>query len=240
MNSEGARTLAGVEPPHGAIHVWQANLAEWEPQAARLAARLSADERARMARFRDPALAARYGARRGLLRELLGRCLGQDPAALVFSLNEFGKPALNGGPHFNVSHSGQLMLVALSDRQPVGVDLERIGAEPISDQEAERVLSAEEQAAWRNLPGEELAEAFFRVWVRKEAVLKALGVGLNIEPDTFSVGLGRVPEIGRLGGTPVRVLDLEAAGPTLAALATIGPELPETIRRYDLLSALPR
>lgn len=247
---DAANAIPPREPLGDAVHVWQARLADWEPQAARLAAWLSPDEQARMSRFREPALAARYGIGRGLLRGLLAGYLGAAPADLVFAVNEYGKPALLNAPadslHFNVSHTDVLLMLALSGRGPVGVDVEQVHTAPVSIQEIRRVLSADEQAQWLSLPGLDLAASFYRVWVRKEAVLKAMGVGLAIEPDTFSVGMGSFPTITQLRGVPLRVHDLEMAGPIKAALAVIGLEMPDIIRRYDLTvsalaaSALPR
>jgi len=242
MVVERVKAAPPAEVIGGAVTLWRARLADWEPQAARLAGWLSADERVRMGRFREPALATRYAIGRGLLRGLLARYLGVDPAALVFQQNAYGKPLL-GNPsliEFNVSHSGETLLIAVSAERPVGVDAERIDDAPISGAEAERVLAPDERAYWGRLPAGARADFFFQTWVRKEAALKALGVGLQIEPNTFSVGVGPLASIRRLGGQHLRVFDLEMTGPIKAALAVIGPEMPGTIRRYELAtSALP-
>jgi len=228
--------IAPHQPPGGAVHIWQACFADWEPQAARLAAWLSADERARMRRFREPALAARYAIGRGLLRQLLAGCLGDDPAALAFRVNGWGKPSLRdtSAVHFNVTHTQERLMIALCAGRPVGIDAERIDEGPISDAEVERVLAPDERAYWHGLTAEAQTAFFFQTWVRKEAVLKALGVGLQIEPSTFSSGTEAIRDELRLADTPLRLFDLEMTGPIMAALAVIGPEIPGKICLYEL------
>lgn len=150
------------------------------PALAALDPLLSDPERQRMAAFRLPEDRERFLLGRGCLRLLLGRLLACDPAALPLLAGPHGKPALaqGGGPHFNLSHSGDLILLALHPDRPVGVDVElrRPGLDwrPI----ARRILPAMDCAALEALPPAEQAAAFLRRWCRLEAQLKASGEGL--------------------------------------------------------------
>lgn len=136
-------------------------------------------ERERAARLHDPLLRRRYIAAHSALRQLLGWRLGCDPAALVLTVDRHGKPSLPGGrPAFNLSHSGGWALIALADDGAIGVDLElgeRLGE---VDRLAERLFADGELAAFRALPHAARTRAFLTAWARKEAALKALGLGL--------------------------------------------------------------
>jgi 4'-phosphopantetheinyl transferase len=103
---------------------------------------------------------------------------GTAPAALAFTLGPHGKPALAGGPRFSFSHSGERALCAVGGDREVGVDLEVL--REVSDAEGivRGTFTAAEEAAWRAAGGGGGA-AFLRLWTRKEAALKALGVGLG-------------------------------------------------------------
>lgn len=117
--------------------------------------------------------------------------MGADPSALVFEEGEHGKPFLRQpAPHFNVSHSGELALLAISPRVELGVDLERINAKRRTDQIADRYFSAAEVAGYRAIDDdEERLRTFFRLWSCKEAYIKAIGLGLAAGLDTFDIDL---------------------------------------------------
>jgi len=143
---------------------------------------LTPEERRQRDRFRqsddrDRSLLARAG-----LRCALGAWLGLDPASLVFALGAHGKPGLAApgpaSPHFNVSHSGDLILLGFHPHWPVGVDVEQLRSELDWAPLARRLLPAPQQAALALLPPELQAECFLDAWCRLEARLKARGVGL--------------------------------------------------------------
>jgi 4'-phosphopantetheinyl transferase len=159
-----------------------------------LEASLSVEERARASRFRHSVDRSRFVAAHGALRAILGRCLGVEPSCLRFSYGRFGKPALSGPPgassvEFNLSHSGDLALVAASFGRRLGIDLERIDASRSGQEIAERFFSPREIAALRSFPRERQTDAFFACWTRKEAYLKARGDGLSFPLDRFSVSI---------------------------------------------------
>lgn len=139
---------------------------------------LSPDEIERAARYRRPDDRFRFSGTRGLLRVLLGRYIRQPPDHLDFVVGVSGKPTLkeNVGWHFNVSHSGDWLLIAIG-RTPVGVDLERVSPDfPFRD-----VLSAsfspDEQRHIDGCPDARLG--FYQLWTRKEALVKATANGLG-------------------------------------------------------------
>ena len=110
------------------------------------------------------------------LRDLLAERLGATPGRLEFEVGPQGKPRLAGDPvHFNLSRSEDLCLVALSDDAPVGVDVEFRREDPYLLKVARRFFSDSEVADLHDLELEEQLPAFFRIWSRKEAYIKASG-----------------------------------------------------------------
>lgn len=149
---------------------------------------LTDDERERARRFVGPLLQRRFVAARAQLRALLGRRVGRDPRSLVFVQNEFGKPRLadHPGVHFSLSHSQDRALLAVSDGPEVGADLEMI--RPVDHLDlARRYFHPEEVAAIER--HDDPQRAFFRIWTLKEAVVKAIGLGLSLPLDGFAVSI---------------------------------------------------
>ena len=165
-----------------AVHVWHIPLQVSPATLAECRELLSEDERERAARFRFPEHQRRYVAARGCVRQLLACYLGgQDAASLRFAYGPAGKPELaGGGVHFNLSHSGEWALLAVS-KETVGVDLEQIRTLDY-DAVGREVFTADDRVALAHAPEEQKAATFFRLWVRREAQLKACGTGLGEPP----------------------------------------------------------
>jgi medium-chain acyl-[acyl-carrier-protein] hydrolase len=176
-----------------AVHVWRASLERSDDELTALEHTLSADERSRADRFCFPRDRRHYIAGRGILRALLARYLRCDPAALQFHYNPQGKPSLASGVtdplRFNVSHSHGVAVYGITRGREIGIDVEQVRGEVAVDQLAERFFSPREVAALRALPASERRDAFFRIWARKEAYLKATGLGLSLPLDCFDVSL---------------------------------------------------
>jgi 4'-phosphopantetheinyl transferase len=173
VTSNGA---AGLEV--GEVVVWHASLDATTP-APRL---IAADESARAARM-PPVRRRRFIAARAILRRVLGRHLDRDPAALVFEYGAAGKPRLSGGDiDFNMAHSGDTALIAVSRAGAVGVDVERVRPIRKLERVAAAWLSAGELELWRRLSPELRLDGLYRFWTRKEAYIKALGAGLPPSP----------------------------------------------------------
>ncbi|MCM2572491.1 4'-phosphopantetheinyl transferase superfamily protein [Achromobacter xylosoxidans] len=159
------------------IEVWQAS---WPASAVLPSlADLDAQEAARARRYRRAADAQRFVQGRRLLRQLLAERLGVAAARLRFDAGPHGKPLLAGaGWHFNVSHAANVALVALSPRHALGVDVEQCrGDVPDPGIEALSLTSDERARLAAAESGSRLID-FYRHWVAKEAVLKALGWGI--------------------------------------------------------------
>ncbi|MDX2163347.1 MAG: 4'-phosphopantetheinyl transferase superfamily protein [bacterium] len=150
---------------------------------------LSPDEIARAERLKFAALRTRFIAARTGLRLILSAHTGVDAGLIRFSAGAYGKPALLDDPavHFNLSHSDELALVAVAP-YPVGIDLEIM--RPLAWQTvirtAEIGFSAEELATLHGLPASERVGVFYRIWTRKEALMKGIGDGFRLTK-TFSV-----------------------------------------------------
>jgi 4'-phosphopantetheinyl transferase len=165
------------------MHSVEITMAWLHPGDDSSAARLSAAERERAARFRFDADRRRYIAARAKLRELLGARCGRPPESLELQSDAHGKPFLGGSRlHFSVSRSGELAAYALADGMPVGIDVEAIRPLAGADAIAARTFSRRERAAYAALPQRARASGFFRGWTRTEALAKAIGRGLALSP----------------------------------------------------------
>ena len=151
---------------------------------------LSADEAQRAARFHFPKDRDHFIAAHGILRHIVGRYLHRKPGELIFSVNQYGKPALvNSDLEFNLSHSGDFALLAVTQNRKVGVDVERIRQGISSHVIAQQYFSKAEVAELQSLPMEQREAAFFTCWTRKEAYIKAQGIGLSLPLESFDVSL---------------------------------------------------
>jgi 4'-phosphopantetheinyl transferase len=176
------------------IHVWHAALDRDEKMIRQLESALSLSEKARAARFHFANDRNRFIAARGLLRELLGKYLHQPPASLEFSYGKHGKPFLSGENlsselSFNLSHSAGLAVYAIAKKRNLGIDVEHVRPEAAGEDIAGRYFSAREVSDLRSLPPDARVQGFFHCWTRKEAFLKATGMGLQIALDSFAVSL---------------------------------------------------
>ena len=171
------------------VHVWRGSLSRRPAEVARLRDLLATDERARADQFRFERDRSRYIVGRATLRLLLARYLDAEPGELEIGYGEFDKPYLDGGPSFNLSHSGAVALYAFAADGEIGIDLELDDADLSREQIAERFFSPAEVSALRLLPAEAQPSAFLTCWTRKEAFIKARGDGLSLALDSFDVTL---------------------------------------------------
>ena len=214
--SPGDASLAG-----GEVHVWAVPL---NGDPARYGALLSAAENERLRRFRFADHRRRYQIGHGALRCILGGYLGCDPADVTFRQGPRGKPYLaTEGPHFNLSHSGKLALIAVADTE-LGVDLEKVRHLESLTPIAQRHFSDREFGALDQLEGEARELAFYRCWTRKEAYIKALGEGLFLSLDSFEVSLSEEPRFvachdGREDPSKWSMLDVSPGPEYVAAVA---------------------
>ena len=179
-----------------------------------LTAIVGPEERARADRFHFARDRHRFLARRARLRQLLGAWVGRAPETLRFTENSHGKPILADGPAFSLSHSAGMMMLAVGDVD-VGCDIEWIDDALDWAPLAETLFTTGECAALAALAPEAARRAFFAVWARKEAFVKALGLGLSYPLDAFDVSVGEVPRLVSGGAGWVT-----APGPAVPGFAT--------------------
>jgi len=184
--ASNAYPAAMLELSPRAVHVWTMPLDLHPEKLSTLARSLSASERNRADRFRFEQHRRRFMAGRGFVRNVLALYLAEDPGCLEFRYGAFGKPALAAGPmgpvanlHFNLAHSEDLALLAVSRAGPLGIDLERIRVLDDAEELVARFFCPAEFALFHSLPTHLKCAAFFNLWTRKEAWLKATGEGIG-------------------------------------------------------------
>jgi 4'-phosphopantetheinyl transferase len=187
---------------------------------------LEPEERQRAERFRFASDRCRFIAGRGMLREILARHLETAAGDLRFRYNSYGKPSLaSSDVCFNVSHSSGQALYAIARGREVGVDIERVDRKFAQDQISERFFSPSEVRTLRGLPAGQQTDAFFRCWTRKEAYIKARGLGLALALDSFDVSLGPDEPAALLAGAGYyTVCDVPAPAGFAAALVAQGSD----------------
>lgn len=185
----------GVTPVVG---VWWATPVGPDPA---LFALLDDVERGRYERLRRPADRDRFLTAHALARLVLGRTLGRHPAALRLLAEcrqcggPHGKPRLSSGElELSLTHAGDRVGVAVSS-VPVGVDVEDLAQTRVDEALAAQVLTPAELQRWLALPLDRRAAALLRAWTRGEAVVKALGVGLDVDPRDLSPDTARVVDL---------------------------------------------
>jgi 4'-phosphopantetheinyl transferase len=232
-------SVAALAP--GACQVWWGSTADLRPWHDALLAPADLERRARLRRVADR---QRLTVGVALVRLVVGAGVGVPPAQLEIDRTcpecggQHGKPRLPTAPdvHFSVSHSGGCVAVAVLRGSPVGVDVEEVGRFDAGelDAMAGHTLAPEERAELARQPAEDRARAFSTYWARKEAVVKATGVGIATSLDQLVVS----PP-----SSPPRVLRWEAQSERLslhvlhpppglvAALAVVGEAPTDVVER---------
>lgn len=169
------------------IDLWQFSLNQPSSNSEHL---LNADELARANRFYFAKHKRRFITARATLRTLLARYLNTRPQDIEFSFNKQGKPyiAHTEKIEFNMSHSGELGLIAIGKGNPLGVDIEYYSARPYEGI-ANTLFSAQELDEFLKAPAKLKPALFFHVWAQKEAFIKATGLGLSYPTKEFTVPL---------------------------------------------------
>jgi 4'-phosphopantetheinyl transferase len=177
------------ELPSGQVHVWLAKVDPPGAEILELTHLLNPDEQSRAARFKVNDARNQFIASRASLRMVLAKYLQTVPQQLTFRLGSHGKPELADTPeiHFNLSHTHSLAAIAITRVAAVGVDVERIRENVDPLQLADRYFSKPEAAWVRAHPVSKRAAAFFSCWTAKEAYIKAVGEGLSIPLDGFTI-----------------------------------------------------
>lgn len=179
------------ELPVGILHLWQRYLDASPAEVNACYELLSVEEKERAQRFRIERPRSAFVLTRGMLRMMLAHYLGGKPHEVQFRYEGQGKPFLEGDDQlfFNVSHTDGLALLAFARGRRLGVDVEKVKPDTEVEKLAERFFSERERQDLRQLTGDELRAAFFRVWTRKEAYIKATGEGLSLPLEQFDVSI---------------------------------------------------
>jgi 4'-phosphopantetheinyl transferase len=182
----------------GEVHVWIARLRGDAAPTAGAVGLLDAGERARAGQFRFQEDRCRFVQSHAIVRRILAAYLDADPSGLTFRYGPHGKPFLAGPAsksrlHFSLSHSANCCMLAVRRDWPLGLDVEQTRHLPGVDAIARRHFAPRESAIISRLRGSARRDAFFALWTRKEAIVKALG-------ESLAHDRGRLP------------LELDAAG----------------------------
>lgn len=171
------------------VHIWTITLNCPPEKQIYYKNLLSSDEIYRANRFTTTMLKNRFTVGRGKLRKILASyTVGIAPENLLFNTNQFGKPYLCDFDSicFNFTHSEDIAMLAVANNREVGIDLEKHTNIDINAV-ANRIFSEHEMAKLQILPDETRIQFFLKIWVRKEAYVKALGKGLSYPIKDFSV-----------------------------------------------------
>jgi 4'-phosphopantetheinyl transferase len=173
----------------GEVHVWRVPLDAAPERIADLRRRLSADEAEQADRFHFDIDRGRYVVAHAALRTLLAGYLGAERYLEPFETGPNGKPFTrdSAAPRFNLAHSRNIGLVAITASRDIGVDVEAIDRNVEVEHIADRFFSVPEFQALLALPAERRREGFFHIWSQKEAYLKGRGEGVAGGLDHFDV-----------------------------------------------------
>lgn len=175
------------------IHAWIAHL-DGKTRLEGEAECLSEVELVRAGRFVRIEDQRRYVRSHRALRQVLAGYTGMNASDLDFSVGEFGKPFVANSEgrqpvYFNLSHSAELAVVAVSRKAMIGADVEHVRRMTDAESVAERYFTEAERRALRGAGDVERVRLFYRCWVQKEAYLKSLGCGLSMEPSEVEVDI---------------------------------------------------
>ena len=228
------------DPKQTIIDVWVAAV-DGSLSAEAGMALLAADEQARARRLRFARDRACFVNRRIFLREVLARYLDCDPSSLRFVASANGRPELVGHHRvsFNASHSPTTAVVAVTYGQSVGVDVERLRHVSDALDVAENTFTLNELESLRLSPESMRSATFLQLWTRKEAVLKAAGIGLRTPLSELDVSCIDDTGIGHTAGStdvsPHVYTDLLHISRHVGAIAIAGEHVHPVVRVMEVV-----
>jgi len=168
-----------IELAPDAVHVWTAPLNVDEHKMEEMLERLSPSEQKRVGALLEERAVRQYVISRAMQRQLLAGYVGGHPSEISFGVVAMGKPTLSKpndiGLTFNTTHSGTMVIIAVTANRDVGVDVEQVRPVRRALKVAKRCYSADEYEMLANLPQEKLDRAFLSIWVKREGTAKARG-----------------------------------------------------------------
>lgn len=210
------------------LHIWRMDLTNSKQPLEGYYQQLSPDEQARADRFYFPRHRRRFILARYALRTSLSQYDTRPAHAWQFHYGEQGKPEIALAQNtlqlqFNVSHSHEMALIAVTQQHAVGVDVEYCLRERHGLDLAKRFFANAEYKALAALPTSQQADAFFQIWTGKEAFIKAIGKGLSYPLDKFGVSLARPAKLSFIDDESLAIADwqLHTFSPASHYLATV-------------------
>ena len=231
MSSEGTN----------AVELWQLDLAAWSQVGDICESVLTSQELQQAQEFRFHQGRERFILGRGMMRHVLAHWLRIPATEVVFRFTGHGKPHLADAAsdvQFNLSHSGDLILLAVTRGVQLGVDIERRREIKRRDQIAQGILAAKELKEYEALSEPERQSAFFTIWTRKEAIIKAVGRGLSFPLTELEVSFDAEPRLLRYGKTtgtnvPWHLSNVACPKEYVASLATGEPVTAAPLRVWS-------
>ncbi len=211
------------------VHVWMFRMNTTPAAIEAFFPLLSDDEKQRGKRFVHALHRERFIAAQGFMRNVLGSYLNIQPEAVRYTRKLKGKPILNPlvhdeHLHFNLSHSNEFAMLAISRNLEVGMDVEYVNRKNHWLKLVRRFFTETEQQAFFTLPPDQQQRAFFQVWTRKEAHMKVTGQGLHLSPTQFTVSVPPAsPQLLAMNGVPEE---------QLSRWRMYEIEMPESARAY--------
>ncbi len=236
------QSLPGLQS--GRVHVWRAGAADFAARQGRLERLLAPEERRRLERFHFAHHRQAYLVTHALLNLLLGHYLGLQPQQVSLLCNDYGKPAIDFTRtpcalprfHFNISESRSVALLAFGLDGELGVDVEAWRPDLDFERLANRFFAPGEKQRLLDLPPALRQAAFFHGWTRKEAYMKARGLGFSLSLSAFEVSMHPAEPARLLASSEpgVTVSDyslfsLEPGAGYAGALASAGPAQVQTL-----------
>ncbi len=205
------------------VQIWRIILPVPEAVKQEFQKGLSESELVRLKKFHFKGDQERFLVARGGLRDILSRYLNILPGDINFNYTKFGKPYLQDRHlQFNVSHSADCILYAISVHNQLGIDVEQIKSDIDFLSVAKTICSENEYEKLLDFPKEEQCLAFYRCWTRKESIIKMIGKGLFFPVNQLEVGFSLIKKINLLNGR-VRC-SLEEIDPAVHYTAAVAVE----------------
>lgn len=194
------------------VHLWCIHCASVDAFEISTAKPLSDKEVIRARRFKNIQHGKWWALVHTAVREILSKYTPQSAMEIEFDLGQYGKPVfknLSVRPlHFSLSHSGENALLAITCFSPLGVDIEKMSNIPDMDSMVRRFFSRKEQDDFWQLHQTKRIQGFYDIWTRKEALIKANGLGLTAPLEAFDVPVNRFSN----WATPVLRAPLQQSG----------------------------
>jgi len=173
------------------IHVWYININDYINSIPELISKIDKQETKRAHQFKFDKDRNCFICSHAILRILLGKYCNCDTTKITYDYTVNNKPILtyDKNLHFNLSHSSHRAIIAFTKNRPIGIDIEYMQEKETLDNLAKRFFSSQEYNEYKLLPEQHKTQGFYNAWTRKEAVVKAIGIGITCSLKSFSINL---------------------------------------------------